>query len=69
MHTPLRTYENHLKKLDRIREERKTNLNLDHSRQSHLQHIKDTKSRSFAHKFNEQNYQINQSNLKFLAKL
>lgn len=34
-----------------------------------LQNIKQTKSKSFAHKFNEQSLQINQSNVKFLVKL
>jgi type IV secretory pathway VirB4 component len=31
--------------------------------------LKDIKSRSFAHKFNTTNYEIAQSNLKFLVKL
>ena len=44
-------------------------MNNDHNRNSQLQHIKDTKSRSFAHRFNEQNYKITQSNIKFLNKL
>lgn len=44
-------------------------LNVDHTRHIQLQQIKDSKSRSFAHKFNENNLQINQSNLKFLHKL
>jgi hypothetical protein len=44
-------------------------LNVDHTRHLNLQHIKDNKSRSFAHRFNENNLHINQSNLKFLNKL
>jgi hypothetical protein len=34
-----------------------------------LDSLKDIRSRSFAHKFNATNYQIAQSNLKFLVKL
>jgi hypothetical protein len=34
-----------------------------------LSSVKDMKSRSFAHRFNATNYQIAQSNLKFLVKL
>lgn len=36
---------------------------------SHLEHIKEGKTKSFAHRFNAQSMQINQSNLKFLGKL
>lgn len=34
-----------------------------------MQHIKDSRSRTFAHKFNEQNLKVNQSNVKLLVKL
>jgi hypothetical protein len=44
-------------------------LNVDHSRHVQMQQIKDGKSRTFAHKFNENNQHINQSNLKLLSKL
>ena len=41
----------------------------DQGRTNHLNNLKESKSRSFAHKFNERNHQINQSNIKFLDKL
>ena len=42
---------------------------MDHTRHQQLQQIKNGKSRTFANKFNENNYQINQSNIKLLSKL
>ena len=64
-----RTYENHLRKLTQIRQERKTQLQLDHSRNLQMQQIKNSKSKTFANKFNDKNLEINQSNVKFLVKL
>jgi hypothetical protein len=49
-----RLYDVHKKKLDRIREDRKTQLGYDYNRINHIETIKDVKSKSFAHKFNEQ---------------
>lgn len=66
---PLSTYEKHIKKLDRIREERRNQLQYDHSRTTQMQLIKEGKSKTFANRFNEHNLQINQSNIKLLVKL
>ena len=58
IHPKISTYENHLKKLSQIRLERKTQLQFDHNRNSQLQNIKQVKSKTFAHKFNQQNNNI-----------
>ena len=63
------TYNNHLKKLSQIRQDRKNQLTSTQNRNQQLEHIKQGKSRTFAQKFNEQNVAINQSNIKFLVKL
>ena len=63
------TYENHLKKLSQIRLDRKHQLQMDQQRNQQLQHLKNSKNKTFALKFNEQNIKVNQSNLKFLVKL
>ena len=64
---PRSTHQNHLRKLERIRQERRSQLQQGHS--VDLASLKDRQSRSFAHKFNTANYQIAQSNLRFLVKL
>ena len=55
--------------MTQIRQERKTQLQFDHNRNVQMQHIKSSKSKTFANKFNDKNLQINQSNVKFLVKL
>ena len=66
---PLRLYQSHLKKLEKIREERKNQLAFDNTRLAKQQEFRHAKSRSFAHRYNEHNQEITQSNIKFLNKL
>ena len=42
---------------------------MNQGRNQQLQHMKNNKSKSFAHKFNEHNMEINRSNVKLLVKL
>ena len=58
-----------MKKLTQIRHERKTQLHFDHGRNAQMQQIKNSKSKTFANKFNDTNLNINHSNVKFLVKL
>ena len=48
----------HRKKLEKIREERKTQLGFDHSRFSQHEALKESKTKTFIHKVNQQNEEI-----------
>ena len=58
-----------MKKLSQIRQDRKNQLHMNQGRNQHLLQLKNSKSKSFAYKFNEHNMEINKSNIKILVKL
>ena len=62
-------YEQHKKKLNKIYEERKSQLAYDSQRLSQFEQIKESKTKSFIHKFNQANSSIAKENLKLLGKL
>ena len=65
-------YQCHLRRLQDIRTQRRQQLGNTQqltSRNLQITQIKEGKSRTFAHRFNRNNYQINQSNLQLLTKL
>jgi len=59
----------HIRKLEKIREDRKHQLTFDSTRVSQQKNYRTNKTKSFAHRYNEQHQEITQSNKKFLNKL
>ena len=64
-----RLYQAHIRKLEKIREDRKHQLTFDSTRTSQQKDYRQNKSKSFAHRYNQQHQEITQSNIKFLHKL
>ena len=64
-----RAYHQHKKKLAQIRQDRKHQLTFDSQRLAKQAQIKHSKSRSFAHRYNEEHSQIHQYNQRLSVRL